>query len=503
MSHSKDPSRLNQLPNVNRTWEEIISSSGAAPMAVSSPAERHEAPSTSSSQVKTNNHNVHEVQNVPISLSSATEHNDADQDEDEGTTSRQMPGKRPIKRSSTARDFESDYSDSLSAISEDDEEYHAIGGRRSGKVASRTPLIKGEPGDRTIFNSRPADVERLFAQREAGIEGEQPNYDFFRTEIPKPLMEAKVAMAGRHLYVCYQKSSDKFEVRIYTERCRYKFVGGTFYSLSEAVRSRNIALKEAGRDPPPNEQTPEESDAFIEQVKEDLGFFNDGTSKHSKKTSRRTNYEKKYAKMLPKYISVKSDRNIFRVVLGIDGKRVNVGNYKYLSEAIAGRDQKLMELGRSIPDTVDEDFNLVKFPASRKTPDPKIYNNTQPRDVSSVEATPVRRSGRKRAPKRPPVDESYDFAEDTSPEKASKMPAWMSTAMNPQLETTIRQAWWSNPDSVTLSEDPTHPGYWKQKSEEETKEFFEKVSADVLEEAKKHPILERLINNYAVKSNFV
>lgn len=387
-------------------------------------------------------------------------------------------------------------------MSEDDEEYQASDRQRPRKVSAiRTPLIKGEAGDKTIFNSRPADVEKLFANRESGTE-EQSSYDLMKTEIPKPLMEAKVAMAGRHLYVCYQKSSDKFEVRIYTERCRYKFVGGTFYSLTEAVRSRDNALREAGRDPP-NEQPPEESDSFIEQVKEDLGFFNDGASNYSSKNSRRTNYEKKYAKMLPKYISVKSDRNIFRVVLGISGKRVNVGNYKYLSEAIAGRDEKLMELGRSIPDTVDENFNLVKFPASRKTPDPKIYNNTKPQDVSSIEeATPVRRSGRKRMPKRPPIEDSFD-GEDEPAQTASSMPAWMPTAMNPQLESTIRQAWWSNPESLAFSEDPTHPGYWKHKSENEAKEFLDKVSTEVLEDAKKHPILQSLINNYSVRTKFV
>lgn len=86
MSSAKGPSHLNQLPNVNRTWEEIISSSGAAPMAVASPAQEEEAPATSStsSQMKANNHAVHDVQNVPITLSSATEHNETAPEEEEG-----------------------------------------------------------------------------------------------------------------------------------------------------------------------------------------------------------------------------------------------------------------------------------------------------------------------------------------------------------------------------------------------------------------------------------
>ena len=378
---------------------------------------------------------------------------------------------------------------------------------------------------RTIYNSRPSDVERLFAEKESWKDGSQPNYDLMRPELPKPLLDAKVAMAGRHLYVCYQKSSDKFEVRIYTERCRYKFVGGTFYTLTDAVEHRNKALKDVGRDPPKDELSPEESDNFIEQVKEDLGFFNDGMAQFSKKSTRRTNYEKKYAKMLPKYISVKSDRNIFRVVLGINGKRVNVGNYKYLSEAIQGRDEKLEDLGRPIPDSVDENFNLVKYSTPKKTR-PKTSQSPHSHKSSdkgkhSSSTVPERRSSRKRVPKRDRVDDDGldddNFSEkgpaitpaatsstvDRSKSHKENPPVWMSTAMNPHLESTVRTSWWSNRKNAVQSNDPTQPGYWINRSDEEAKQFIDKVSSDVEKESKKHPLINHMMQNYPVKSHFV
>lgn len=433
------------------------------------------------------------------------------------------------KRTSTSRlasekeTEDSDYADSMSEASE--------GENRVIEESSSTPSSQDRAAaavvnsGRTIYNSRPSDVERLFAEKESWKDGSQPNYDLMRPELPKPLLDAKVAMAGRHLYVCYQKSSDKFEVRIYTERCRYKFVGGTFYTLTDAVEHRNKALKDVGRDPPKDELSPEESDNFIEQVKEDLGFFNDGMAQFSKKSTRRTNYEKKYAKMLPKYISVKSDRNIFRVVLGINGKRVNVGNYKYLSEAIQGRDEKLEDLGRPIPDSVDENFNLVKYSTPKKTR-PKTSQSPHSHKSSdkgkhSSSTVPERRSSRKRVPKRDRVDDDGldddNFSEkgpaitpaatsstvDRSKSHKENPPVWMSTAMNPHLESTVRTSWWSNRKNAVQSNDPTQPGYWINRSDEEAKQFIDKVSSDVEKESKKHPLINHMMQNYPVKSHFV
>ena len=66
MSSEKDVSQLNRLPNVNRTWEEIISSAGGgAPMAVASP---EEGESVSHSATET----VTRVEHVPTTVSHTT-----------------------------------------------------------------------------------------------------------------------------------------------------------------------------------------------------------------------------------------------------------------------------------------------------------------------------------------------------------------------------------------------------------------------------------------------